>query len=134
MRLSKTLTNMPLATDEPVTFGVWEFCKDCKKCADHCPSRAIPFDDEPSWQGPTISNNSGVLKWYVQPERCFRFWLRNGCGCANCLTNCPYNKDYSHWYHRLVREMGPRLGRFAVRADDLLGHGKQASAEKWWRS
>lgn len=132
VRLSKIFTDMPLVGDEPVSFGVWEFCKGCKKCAERCPPRAISFDDEPSWEGPNISNNPGVLKWYVNPEKCFRFWCQNGWSCSNCQASCPYNKDYSRWYHRVARGLAPRLGSFALWLDDLLGYGKQASTEEWW--
>lgn len=134
VRLSKIFTNMLLVTDEPVSFGAWEFCKVCKKCAEQCPPRAISFDDEPSWEGATISNNPGVLKWYVHVEKCYRFWCQNGGSCSNCQTSCPYNKDYSHWYHRLIRDIAPRLGRLAVWSDDLLGYGKQTLAKEWWTS
>ena len=132
VRLSKIFTDMPLVCDEPVAFGVWEFCKGCKKCAEHCPPRAVSFDDEPSWEGPNISNNPGVWKWYVDPERCFRFWCQNGWSCSNCITRCPYNKDYSRWYHRLAREVAPKLGSFALWLDDALGYGRQASTKEWW--
>ncbi len=138
IRLSKVFTDMDLVPDGPRLFGVWEFCKVCKKCAEHCPPRAIPFDDEPSWEGPTLSNNPGVLKWYVNPEKCSRYLKWNGGDCTNCHSRCPYNKDYGRWYHRLARDLAPKLGSklssFALWLDDLLGYGKQTPSADWWES
>jgi hypothetical protein len=34
VRLAKVLTDMPLTTDRPITFGVDEFCQICGKCAE----------------------------------------------------------------------------------------------------
>jgi len=48
VRLCKVFTDMPMAYDKPIDFGLVEFCKGCKKCAEACPSRALSFDDEPS--------------------------------------------------------------------------------------
>jgi reductive dehalogenase len=136
VRLAKVFTDMELLPDGPQLFGVWDFCSVCKKCAHHCPPRAISFDDEPSWQVPNISNNPGVLKWHVNHEQCSRYLKANGGECSNCHSRCPYNKDYSHWYHRLARDLIPKLGRpyasLALWLDDVLRYGKQASAEEWW--
>jgi len=42
VRVFATLTDMPLIPDAPVSLGVDEFCRRCKKCADACPSNSIP--------------------------------------------------------------------------------------------
>ncbi|MCB0183284.1 MAG: hypothetical protein KDE31_03420, partial [Caldilineaceae bacterium] len=42
IRLGKIFTNMPLAHDQPIRFGVREFCERCRRCADNCPVKAIP--------------------------------------------------------------------------------------------
>jgi len=34
-------TNLPMKIDKPISFGVQEFCKNCKICAEQCPSGAI---------------------------------------------------------------------------------------------
>jgi reductive dehalogenase len=138
VRLSKVFTDMALCPDAPRPFGVWEYCKVCKKCAEQCPPGAIPFDDEPSWDVPSISSNSGVCKWHTNAELCSRYLKWNGGDCTNCQSRCPYNKDYSHWYHRLARDLAPRLGKrvasFALWLDEYLGYGRQASSEAWWKS
>jgi epoxyqueuosine reductase len=36
VRLCKIFTDLPLAPDKPISFGVKEFCKECKVCAKNC--------------------------------------------------------------------------------------------------
>jgi epoxyqueuosine reductase len=43
VRLGKIFTNLPLATDRPLNFGVKSFCEQCNLCAAACPAKAIPF-------------------------------------------------------------------------------------------
>ena len=125
VRLAKVFTELELAPDKPRTFGVWDFCKSCKRCAESCPSQAISFD-EPTLNGPTISNNPGVWKWYIDPEKCLEFWVENGSDCANCITSCPYNK-LDIWHHKLASAAtglpGPPLHSLMARMDKLFGFG-----------
>jgi len=135
VRLCKVFTNMPLATDTYAPFGVEAFCRVCKKCAEHCPSRAIP-DGEPTTEGLSISNHLGVRKWYVDAERCFGFWAKNRLDCAVCIRVCPFNKPPGvlHDAARAVAARAPFLDRLLVRADDLFGYGRPVSADEFWRS
>ena len=41
IRIAKVFTDMPLKADEPIEFGVKQFCETCRKCADACPVKAI---------------------------------------------------------------------------------------------
>jgi len=41
VRISKVLTDLPLVPDEPIEFGVTEYCEKCKRCAKYCPGQAI---------------------------------------------------------------------------------------------
>ena len=50
VRLCKVFTDLPMACDKPIDCGIVEFCKRCKKCAEACPSRALSFDEEPSFK------------------------------------------------------------------------------------
>jgi reductive dehalogenase len=138
VRLSKVFTDAELELDSPITFGVAEFCRVCRKCAEYCPSRAISFDREPTWSGPSRSNNSGVHKWYIDPEKCLLFWKQNGGGCSTCHSRCPYNKDYSHWYHRLARDLvswlPAKLSGHFLWLEEMLGFGRRVPASDWWRS
>ncbi|NOR15797.1 MAG: reductive dehalogenase [Candidatus Aminicenantes bacterium] len=137
VRLAKVFTELELTPDKPRTFGVWEFCKSCKRCAESCPSQAISFD-EPTLEGPTISNNPGVQKWYIDPEKCLEFWVENGSDCSNCITACPYNK-LDLWHHQLASAAtglpGSSLHSLMARMDKLFGFGNthdiRANAAFW---
>ncbi|MCD6431373.1 reductive dehalogenase [Candidatus Bathyarchaeota archaeon] len=91
VRLCKILTDLPLEPDKPIEFGVKEFCKKCKLCAEHCEAGAISMDDEPSFEIKCKSNNPGALKWYVDVEKCYLYWCENGIDCSTCIKVCPYN-------------------------------------------
>jgi len=73
VRLCKIFTDLPLKPDDPIEFGVKEFCRKCKLCARFCEAGAISMNDEPSFEIKCRSNNPGVLKWYVNVELCYLF-------------------------------------------------------------
>ncbi len=91
VRLCKVLTDLPLTPDKPIDFGVSEFCKTCKKCANACAVGAINDETEPSFEPVCSSTSVGVKKWAVDGEKCYNFWCDNGNDCANCISVCPYN-------------------------------------------
>ncbi len=132
VRIGKVYTNMPLAHDKPISFGVRKFCEICKKCATSCPSKSIPMG-APSDKPLSISNLKGVRKWTVDVESCFDFWTKQNSDCAVCIRTCPYNKDYAHWWHRTARWLaGTWMRRLIYWGDELLGYGKRLKPEKWW--
>ena len=93
VRLCKVFTDLPLLPDKPITFGVTEFCKTCKQCADACEAKAIQREKEPSYKIACPSNNLGILRWAVDQDRCYDFWIRNGGECSNCIAACPYTRE-----------------------------------------
>jgi len=86
-------TNLPMATDKPIRFGVQEFCKTCKICAEQCPSGAITHG------GKTVVR--GYRRYAINPSKCFAFWNSNlgNMGCRICVAVCPYTRK-SNWVHR----------------------------------
>ena len=92
IRICKVFTDLPLTCDNPLTFGVQQFCKTCKRCAEECEVEAISFADEPTFSPVCKSNNPGVLKWPVNAEKCYQFWCENGGDCATCIAVCPYTE------------------------------------------
>jgi len=78
VRLRKVFTDMPLEVDEPLTFGVKEFCQGCRRCLSACPAGAIPAD----WPVP---GGPGV-----DEQKCRDFWKRNGNNCSICIAVCPF--------------------------------------------
>ena len=133
VRICKVFTDMPLVSDKPRFFGVEEFCRVCMKCAEDCPSQAIPYGEK-STQVPTRSNSPGVHKWTIDPEQCFKFWISNQMECSNCIRVCPFNQEKG-WIHDLVRyfvKRAPFLDRLFLRAHDALGYGKQLDPSAIW--
>jgi reductive dehalogenase len=94
VRVFATTTDMPLATDKPISIGADEFCRRCKKCALACPSGSIPFDDK-------IVHN-GVNKWKLNEETCYEYWGKAGTDCAICMAICPFSRPDTRM-HQLVR-------------------------------
>lgn len=133
VRLAKVYTDFDFVEyDKAKSFGVYEFCKNCKRCADACPGKAIPFEEEPTFE-PTHEhkdnayfNAVGAKKWYLDSKKCFEQWVELGTDCANCITSCPYNKP-DFWHHRLVDSInmampGP-VHSFMREMDKVFGYG-----------
>jgi reductive dehalogenase len=132
VRIAKIFTNLPLKSDDPMDFGVIQFCSICNKCADNCPGKAI-ISNQRSLKPHNISNAENQLKWPVNAERCFSFWAKNEGSCMNCIRSCPFNKPRGR-IHDLVRWLIKRfwwLDLTLVKIDDLLGYDKQVSSDYW---
>lgn len=133
VRLCKIFTDLPLVPDQPVEFGVWDFCLKCHKCAESCPSQAIRYG-EPTAEPNNICNRSGILRWPINAEKCFRFWAANTTDCGNCIRSCPFNKppgrlhDLARWGVKHTRRLDPLF----LRLDNLFGYGKQSPPERFW--
>jgi len=133
VRISKVFTELPLTPDEPIEFGVIEYCEKCQKCAKYCPSQAISHSQR-TVEPLSISNASGELKWPINAEKCFAFWAHNEGSCMNCIRVCPFNKP-AGWFHGVVGwlvKKAPWIDSFTLTLDDWLGYGKQAEASKYW--
>jgi len=132
LRFGKIFTDMPLAHDEPISFGVNEFCEQCDRCAGACPARAIPHSG-PVSVALNRSGLKGVRKWSVDGEACFGYWSKINSDCAICVRVCPYNRDYSkpwnRWWRRLA---GTRLRGLMLRLDDRIGGGQRLKPNDWW--
>ncbi len=134
VRICKVFTNMPLVSDKPINFGVLDFCRNCMRCAKNCPSQSISYNREPTWSGPTVSNNLGVAKWYVNVESCYNFWIENANDCSNCIVSCPFTKN-RHWSHNIVRffiKHIPFFNRLWIKLDHWMGYGKQRDPKEFW--
>jgi len=133
IRICKVFTDLPLSYDTFRPFGVEKFCEVCKKCAHHCPSQAITHGGKTT-EGPSLSNHSGALKWYINPEKCFMFWTKNWMDCNNCVMVCPFNKPpgFIHDITRGFIRKTPPLNRLFVWMDDLLGYGKPVQNKNFW--
>lgn len=90
IRICKVFTDIPLETDKPIEFGVTEFCKECIKCAEACHADAIQREKDPSFEITCPSNNPGILRWSVNHDKCYKFWIENGGECSSCIAACPF--------------------------------------------
>jgi len=96
VRLAVVTTDLPLIVDEPTWDPtVIDFCNICKKCAEVCPSQAIPFGDRETYE-------DGTFRWKINPERCYTYWTRVGTDCGRCMAVCPYSHE-NNFMHNLIR-------------------------------
>ncbi|MFP3853117.1 MAG: 4Fe-4S dicluster domain-containing protein, partial [Anaerolineales bacterium] len=100
-RAALVATNMPLEIDDPIDFGVTEFCNKCKLCAEGCPSGAISFADSP--EGLVIR---GFEHWYINNGACYNYWRETmgPTGCRLCVMTCPYSRK-DNWMHSMARKV-----------------------------
>ncbi len=132
IRLGKVFTNLPLAHDEPIRFGVKEFCDSCQRCASACPVKAIP-QGKPSAERHNQSNIKGIKKWSVDGEKCFSYWAAQNSDCSICIRVCPYNKDYSKWWNRAGQRLaGTPLRNVMLDLDVKMGFGERMKPKLWW--
>jgi reductive dehalogenase len=121
-------TDLPMAVDQPIDFGLQDFCSQCRKCAVECPCNAISFGDKVMF--------NGYEMWKPDVAKCTSYRVTNpkGGGCGRCLKMCPFNKEglLSHrialW---LAIKVKPLRGLLA-RMDDWFGYGKRNPVKKWW--
>lgn len=133
VRLGKIFTDLPLALDTPIKFGVREFCAVCRQCVRGCPMRAVP-EGAPTAEGPNRSNIRGVKKWHIDAEKCFTLWVNQNTECSICIRVCPFNKDFSKWHLRWGRRLaGTFLRKWLLRLDRLLGYGQRKTPVWWWQ-
>jgi reductive dehalogenase len=133
-RISKVITDLPLAVGHARTWGVTEFCNVCRKCAKNCPSQAIPLGER-SFDRAGVFNHQGVLQWQVDHMKCIEYQADVGTNCGICIRTCPFNKS-KHWGHDLVRlAVKRRVGSvdsLLVWIDDLLRYGRFKNADHFW--
>ena len=134
VRIGKVFTDMPLAHDRPIRFGVKETCDICRACTQACPAKAID-GGEPSTVVHNRSNIQGIRKWTTDAERCFRFWANQNTDCSICVRVCPYNRDYASPWSRVWRWLaGTPLRRLALRLDRASGRGERLKPSSWWKA
>jgi len=118
IRLGAVTTDIPIVPDQPLKFGVQEFCEKCLKCAVNCPSGSIP-------NGPK-ENIRGVEKWQLHIESCYKYWRIIGTDCGLCMKVCPFSHPDTI-IHNLLRQ-GIKRSSFArtlsLWGDDLF-YGKK---------
>jgi len=127
-KAAAVLTDMPLAPDMPIDFGLQDFCQHCEICAEMCPSRAISMGDK-------VMHN-GYETWKLDEQRCASYSVSNKKGtiCNLCVKVCPWTRpvtwrqDLFRWavgYSSLTRKL-------ALKSSNMLSRSKPRQEGKWW--
>ncbi|MBR9651074.1 reductive dehalogenase [Thalassovita aquimarina] len=121
-------TDMPMAHDKPIDFGLQKFCEACNKCARECPSGAITA-------GPKLMFN-GYEIWKSDSQKCatYRITTEGGAMCGRCMKTCPWNLEglFSEAPFRWAASNIPALARPLAKLDDAVGNGGLNDTKKWW--
>jgi reductive dehalogenase len=120
-------TDLPLAVDRPVDFGLQDFCENCGICADLCPCGAIP-------KGPDAKTIvRGVKRWQVDDNKCYRYWCTIGHACGTCQSVCPWSHR-TNLFHKSVRELAESfagLRKLLILGEELTYKHKRGPEPKW---
>jgi ferredoxin len=121
-------TNIPLAWEQPIDFGLQDACRKCLKCARECPCDAITYGE------PVMFN--GYEQWKQDVQRCTSYRMTNmgGAACGRCMKACPYNNEGLAIHRALVwvATKFPFTRRFLARLDDRVGNGEINPVKRWW--
>ncbi|WP_147124844.1 2Fe-2S iron-sulfur cluster-binding protein [Shimia ponticola] len=121
-------TDLPLAHDKPIDFGLQNFCESCNKCARECPSGAITA-------GPKLMFN-GYEIWKSDSQKCttYRIGTLGGAMCGRCMKTCPWNLEglFAERPFRWAAMNLPKAAPALAKLDDLAGNGGLNPVKKWW--
>ena len=124
VRIGVITTDLELELDERTEDNTAiDFCNECMKCAENCPSQAISFEDR--------EEIDGIERWQINSESCFTFWCTSGTDCGRCMAVCPYSHP-DNLLHNIIRwgiKNNFLFRRVAVLLDDLL-YGKHPTPSK----
>lgn len=121
-------TDMPMAHDKPIDFGLQKFCESCNKCARECPSGAITA-------GPKLMFN-GYEIWKSDSQKCatYRITTPGGAMCGRCMKTCPWNLEglFAEKPFRWAAMNIPQAAPLLAKLDDAVDNGGLNPVKKWW--
>lgn len=115
VRINVVTTDLPLVPDQRRRdAAVIDFCRKCLKCAENCPSGAIPWGD-PVREG-------DQERWKLDPVACYRYWATSGTDCAVCMRVCPFSHPDTrlHGVVRWALHRSAAARSLALALDDLF--------------
>ncbi|MDQ2178112.1 4Fe-4S dicluster domain-containing protein [Marinifilum sp. D714] len=124
VRLGVVTTTFELETDKrSKDNSMLDFCLQCKKCAEVCPSNSISLDE------PKLVN--GIKRWQINSESCFTYWCKAGTDCGRCMACCPYSHpdNLLHNFIRFGIKHSALFRMLAVHLDDFFYGRKPKSAD-----
>ena len=83
VRIGAVFTSLELPVDEPVDFGLQEFCKICALCMINCPSHSITHKTR---------EVNGRTFYKFDDQTCYGMWLKGGTDCGTCMQSCPFSQ------------------------------------------
>ena len=120
-RLMLITTDAPVTYDEPVDYGIHEFCQKCQVCVNRCPGRAL-VKEKVWWRG--VEKNKLIY------DRC-RPVMATYEGCAVCMKVCPAQRYGMKPVMEHYVETGEILGKgtdnlegYELRDKGYFGPGK----------
>lgn len=121
-------TDMPLAHDAPIDFGLQSFCESCNKCARECPAGAITAGPKKMFNGYEI--------WKSDSQKCttYRITTPGGAMCGRCMKTCPWNLEglFREKPFRHAAMNWPKAAPALAKLDDMVGNGEMNPIKKWW--
>ena len=138
IRLGAVLTDLPLAVDKPIDFGLQKFCEKCKKCATACPAGALSNADNPYWETADPRQVPGKKTYFENNRACSGWQTHKDVYCSACMAACPWSKQDKTSLHELAHigaSKLPGLGKLWVKLDDFFGYGRIKDGKvinKWW--
>lgn len=137
----KMMTNFPLAPTKPIDAGIYEFCKACQICAEHCPTGIIQKND-PTWttgRNPEDGNDNGTfgepLPYQAQGFEGWRTDIGKCPHCPVCQGTCPFNElPNASWVHTLVKATAANttlFNSFFAQMDRTFEYGRKPFIGYW---
>lgn len=80
VRLGAVFTTLELDYDQPIDYGLHDFCKKCALCLMNCPSKAITHLQR---------NVNGRIFYKFDDNKCYEVWTKMGTDCGTCIQACP---------------------------------------------
>ena len=127
-KAAAVLTDLPVEPDTPIDFGLQDFCRQCKLCAELCPSKAISSGDKVMY--------NGYRTWKLNEKRCASYAMlnKNGAMCNTCVKVCPWSNPNT-LPHNMIRwsvQHSALARRVAIKASYLIKSEKAEEHNKWW--
>ena len=127
-RLQIIYTDAKITHDEPIDYGIHQFCQECQVCVNRCPGRAL-MPDKVWYRG--VEKNKLIFK------RCRPVMARYE-GCGVCMKVCPIQKyGMKPVMEHYVETDGEILGKgtdnlegYALSDKGYFGPGKLPSFKK----